>query len=137
MLRRFYHKKGYADFRVVSNVAELSSNKKSFTLTFVVDEGQKYKLNNIKIVSDINDVNADDFYKFLEVESGDVYNTDDIDKSITALTDELGKKGFAFVEVVPEDYRNTSDGTADLTFHIREGERFFIDRINIKGNTRT
>ncbi|MBR4106430.1 MAG: outer membrane protein assembly factor BamA [Alphaproteobacteria bacterium] len=137
LLRRFYHKKGYADFRVVSNVAELSSNKKSFTLTFVVDEGQKYKLNNIKIVSDINDVNADDFYKFLEVESGDVYNTDDIDKSITALTDELGKKGFAFVEVVPEDYRNTSDGTADLTFHIREGERFFIDRINIKGNTRT
>ena len=137
LLRRFYHKKGYADFRVLSNVAELSPNKKSFTLTFMVDEGQKYKLNNIKILSDINDVNADEFYKIIDVEQGDVYSSDKIDKDVSAMTDELGKRGFAFVEVVPEIERNASSGEADLTFHIKEGERFFIDRINIHGNTRT
>ena len=137
LLRRFYHKKGYADFHVISSVAELSPNKKSFTVTFVVDEGQKYKLNSVNIVSDIKDVNADDFYKFLEVEEGDIYNMDEIDKTITALTDELGKKGFAFVDVSPEVDRNATEGLADITFHIKEGERFFIDRVNIHGNTRT
>ena len=46
LLRRFYLKKGHADFKVVSAVAELSPDKKSFTLTFVVDEGAKYKIRN-------------------------------------------------------------------------------------------
>lgn len=137
LLRRFYLKKGYADFRVISNVAELSPDKKSFTLTFVVDEGEKYKINDVRIASDIQDVNPDDYTHLLEVEAGDVYNMNDIDKTITALTDELGKKGFAFVDVTPEVDRNATAGEADLTFHIKEGERFFIDRINIHGNTRT
>lgn len=137
LLRRFYLKKGYADFRVVSAVAELSQNKKSFTVTFVVDEGKRYTIRDIDIISDISDVNADDFKRFVKIESGDRYNSDGIDKTVTALTDELGKKGFAFVEVEPVVNKDTSTGEADVTFHIKEGARFFIDRINIKGNTRT
>ena len=137
LLRRFYLKKGYADFRVVSAVAELSQDKKSFTVTFVVDEGKKYTIRDVDIVSDINDVKGDDYKRFIEVESGDKYNSDRIDKTVTALTDELGKKGFAFVEVEPVINKNTSTGDADVTFHIKEGARFFVDRINIKGNTRT
>lgn len=137
LLRRFYLKKGYADFRVISAVAELSPDKKSFTITFVVDEGRKYTIRNVDIVSDIADVNADDFRRFIEVENGDRYNSDAIDKTVSLLTDELGKKGFAFVEVDPEVNKDTATGDADITFHIKEGARFFIDRINIKGNTRT
>lgn len=137
LLRRFYLKKGYADFRVVSAVAELSQDKKSFTVTFVVDEGKKYTIRDVDIVSDISDVRGEDFKRFVEVESGDKYNSDRIDKTVTALTDELGKKGFAFVEVEPVVNKNTSTGDADITFHIKEGARFFVDRINIKGNTRT
>ncbi len=137
LLRRFYLKRGYADFRVVSAVAELSPDKKSFTVTFVVDEGDRYKIRDVDVVSDISDVNADDFKKFIEVERGDKYNSNDIDDTVTVLTDELGKKGYAFVEVTPDINKDTSTGEADVTFHIREGARFFVDRINIKGNTRT
>jgi outer membrane protein insertion porin family len=137
LLRRFYIKKGYADFRVVSAVAELSSDKKSFILTFVVDEGKKYNIRNVDVISEISDVNADDFKRFVEVETGDKYNADAIDKSVSQLTDELGKKGFAFIEVEPVLHRDASAGEADVTFKIKEGARVFIDRINIKGNTRT
>ncbi len=137
LLRRFYLKKGYADFRVVSAVAELSPDKKSFTVTFVVDEGKKYTLRNIDIVSDIPEINGEELTRFLEVESGDKYNADAIDKSVTALTDELGKKGYAFIDVTPDIVKNTETGDADITFRIKEGARFFIDRINIKGNSRT
>lgn len=137
LLRRFYLKKGYADFRVVSAVAELSPDKKSFTVTFVVDEGRKYTIRNVDVISDIAELNADDFRRFVEVESKDKYNSDNIDKTVSLLTDELGKKGFAFVEVDPEIVKDTTTGDADITFRIKEGARFFIDRINIKGNTRT
>ena len=137
LLRRFYLKRGYADFRVVSSVAELSDNKKSFVITFVIDEGKKYFLRNVDIVSSISDINTDDLMKYLKVESGDKYNSDNIDKTITALTDELGKRGYAFVEVVPDIDKDTETGDADIVFRIREGARFFIDRVNITGNERT
>lgn len=137
LLRRFYLKKGYADFRVVSAIAELSPDKKSFTVTFVVDEGKKYNVTDVDIVSEIADVNAEDYKDFIEVETDEKYDSEAIDETVTALTDELGKKGYAFVEVVPDVNKNTATGEADITFRIKEGSRFFIDRINIKGNTNT
>ncbi len=137
LLRRFYFKRGYADFRVVSAVAELSPNSKSFVLTYVLDEGKRYKIKDVSITSDIKDVNPDDFNEYLEVESGDWYNNDLVEKTVTVLTDELGKKGFAFVDVNPELVKNTETGDIDIIFHINEGQRIFVDRINISGNTRT
>ena len=137
LLRRFYLKRGYADFRVVSAVAELSPDKKSFMITFVVDEGKKYNVSNVDIISEISDVNADDYRDYIEVEEDETYNSDAIDKTVTQLTDELGKKGYAFVDVTPEINKDTATGDAGVVFRIKEGARFFVDRINIKGNTRT
>lgn len=137
LLRRFYLKRGYADFRVASAVAELSPDSKSFVLTYVLDEGKRYRVNKLEITSDIADVNPDDFREYLEFSSGDWYNNEKVEKTVTALTDELGKKGFAFVDVNPELIKNTENGEVDVIFHINEGERIFVDRINISGNTRT
>lgn len=137
LLRRFYFKRGYADFRVVSAVAELSPDKKSFVLTFVLDEGKRYKIRSLDIISDIADVDTAALKPAVQLETGDWYNADKVEKSVTALTDELGKKGFAFVDVGPEMTKDTAAGEIALTFHVKEGERIFVDRINITGNTRT
>lgn len=137
LLHRFYFKRGYADFRVVSAVAELSPDKKSFVLTFVLDEGKRYKIRSLDIISDIADVDTAALKPAVQLETGDWYNADKVEKSVTALTDELGKKGFAFVDVEPEMTKDTAAGEIALTFHVKEGERIFVDRINITGNTRT
>lgn len=137
MLRRFYLKHGYADFRVVSAVAELSPDKKSFVLTYVLDEGPRYQVTDIRIVSEIKDVNTEELKEVLLLEAGDTYNAEKAEKSVYEITEELGKKGFAFVDVNPELERNVADSTMVLTFRIKEGARVFVDRINISGNTRT
>ncbi len=137
LLRRFYLKRGYADFRVISAVAELSPDSESFIITMVLEEGKRYKVNNINIRSSIGDVDVDKLKGELEIEEGDWYNADAVEKSVYVLTEELGKKGFAFVDVEPVLNKNMQDGTMDITFRIREGTRIFIDRINITGNTRT
>lgn len=137
LLRRFYAKRGYADFRVVSAIAELTPDNRSFVLTYVVDEGKRYKIKDIKIASTMADVDTSDFTNIVEVKKDDWYNADKIEKSISALTDELGKKGFAFVDVEPELIKDTETGDMNVLFHVREGERVFVDRINITGNTRT
>lgn len=139
MLRRFYTTRGYADFNVESAVAELSDDNKSFILTFTVDEGPRYKVRNINIISQVEGVNTDRLYKDVEFSKGDWYNSDDIEKSISAMTERLGKKGFAFVDVVTDLNRDVADGKGkvDVTFIVNESERMFVNRINITGNDRT
>ena len=137
MLRRFYTNRGYADFEVDSAVAELSSDNKSFILTFSLDEGTRYKINKISIVSELPDVDVKPLYKDLEIDEGDWYNAEDIEKSITEMTESVNKQGISFVDIEVEPIRDTENGKMDLVFHVREGERIFIDRINITGNSRT
>lgn len=137
LLRRFYLKRGYADFRVISAVAELSPDKKSFVLNYVLDEGKRYKISNVTINSEIADVNVKPMYKLVDFEKGDWFNDTKVDKTVEAITEELGKKGFAFVDVVPNLDMNTQTGEIGITLDIKEGDRVFVNRINIKGNNRT
>ena len=54
-LRQFYLTQGYADFRVTSAVAELTPDKKDFIITYVVEEGPRYKFGDVTVDSDIRD----------------------------------------------------------------------------------
>ena len=137
LLRRFYTKRGYADFYVHSAVAELSENKKSFILTFNIEEGPRYKIDDIKITSEIKGVDTESLYDDLEIEKGEWYNAELIEKSISEMTNSLGKKGFAFVDINAEQIRDTENSKISLNFVISESERIFINRINITGNNRT
>ncbi len=137
MLRRFYTSRGYADFNVPSAIAELSEDNKSFILTFTLEEGPRYKIGDINITSEIPGVDTARLYKDLEVSKGDWYNATDIEKSIAEMTDTLGKKGFAFVDIEPELDRNMADNVVNLNFIVHESERIFVNRINITGNSRT
>ncbi len=137
LLRRFYLRHGYADFRVVSAVAELSADKSSFVLTYVLDEGPRYQVSDIEIVSELSGVNDDMVAESVLLEEGEWYDAEKAEKSVLAITEELGQKGFAFVDVEPELERDTPNGTLKLVFRIKEGERVFVNRINITGNERT
>ncbi len=137
LLRRFYLRHGYADFRVSSAVAELSADKSSFVLTYVLEEGPRYKISEIEIISELSGVETPMVQDVVLLEEGDWYDAEKAEKSVLAITEELGQKGFAFVDVEPELVRDTPNGTLKLVFRIKEGERVFVNRINITGNERT
>lgn len=137
LLRRFYTEHGYADFQVVSAIAELAPNKKSFILNFTLEEGPRYEISDIKINSEIKEINTEELLESVTFEKGDWYNSAQIESSISAITDELGKKGFVFINVEPLFNRDAANNKIEVTFKINEGERTFVNRINITGNTRT
>lgn len=137
LLRRFYNRHGYADFAVISAIAELSRDKTSFVLTFTIDEGKRYKVNDIQIKSAVPEVDANQWYKYVTFETGDWYNSDEVEKTVNKLTEELSKKGFVFVEVVPNIYKNRETGKLSVVFDIKENAKVFVNRINITGNNRT
>lgn len=137
LLRRYYYNHGYADFQLISTVADLDPGQNQYSITITIDEGSLYRFGNIAIESTIPGVSADDLYNNLEVKSGDSYSARDVEKSISQLTNAVSSNGFAFVEVVPRGDRNFQTGTIDVVFLIDEGPRVFVERIDIRGNDRT
>ena len=136
-LRRYYLSRGYADFRVVSAVAELAPDRQNFYVTFTVDEGELYTFGKIQIQSRIRDLNPDDLQPLLLTHEGDVYDATQIDSSVEALTYAAGTRGFVFIDIRPRVQRNPATKTIDLFYDIDEAPRVYIERINIVGNTRT
>ena len=136
-LRNFYLKNGYADFRVVSSTAELSPDRNAFFITFTVDEGERYKFGSINIKTTLKDLDPESLRKELSTVEGDWYNADEVDKTITRLSDRVGDLGYAFVEVKPEIDKDNAKKTIGLTYDIQEGSRVYVERIDINGNVRT
>ena len=137
LLRRHYLANGYADFRVVSAVAELTPDNKAFYITFTLDEGERYKFGKIDITSSLRDLKVKDLRQQLTVKTGNWYNADDIETSISNLTDAVGVLGYAFVDIRPQVHRDRKARTINVNFVIQEGPRVYVDRINISGNVRT
>lgn len=137
LLRRHYLKEGYADFRVVSSVAELSPDRKDFLVTFTIEEGDRYKFGKVGVDSKIKNLNADQLQSALTVREGDWYNAQKVEDTITALQTAAGDHQYAFADVRPRIARNKDQGTIDITFEIVQGPRVFVERIDIVGNART
>lgn len=137
LLRRFYLKHGYADFRVVSAVAELTPDREGFFITFTVDEGMRYKFGQSTINASLRDVEPGQLDPLVTSEPGEWYNADQVDNIVNAITDTLGSKGYAFVDVKPQVKRNRDTQTIDIAYEVQEGPRVFVERIDITGNVRT
>jgi len=137
LLRKFYLSEGYADFRVVSAVAELAPNREGFFLTFTISEGDRYKFGKIEVTSRFQGLDVDTLKGYLTMSEGDWYDADEVEKTVTAIADAVGTLGYAFVEVRPNIRRNRDITTVDVTFDVQEGPRVYVERINIAGNTRT
>ena len=136
-LRRYYVNRGYADFKVLSAVAELTPNRESFYLNFTVEEGRRYRFGKITVESKIPELPASQLLPLVQAHQGDIYSQTDVQKAIDALTNAAGTKGYAFAQVRPRLKHNTASRTIDLGFEIVQGPRVYIEKINIAGNTRT
>jgi outer membrane protein insertion porin family len=137
LLRRFYLNHGYVDFRVLSAVAELTPDKDAFFLTFTVDEGPRYKFGKITVNSEIKGLDSSVLQQYLTTHQGQWYDADQIEKSITKMTTALGDRQYAFATVTPNPDRHKDTLTVDLNYTVKQGERVYVDRININGNANT
>lgn len=136
-LRRFYYNRGYADFQVISSYAELDETTNEYTLTFTVEEGEKYVFGDITIDSTIAEVDPDSLRPLLETRSGRTYSAKDVEDTIIALTERLAGQGYAFAQVTPRGDRDFANRTISVLYAIDQGPRAYIERIEIRGNVRT
>ena len=136
-LRQFYLTQGYADFRVVSAVAELTPDKKDFIITYVVEEGERYKFGSVKVESKIRDFKSEALTKNLSMKEGDWYDAKRVEDTVEGLSETAGLFGYAFADVNPQFKRDKDALTMSITFDVAEAQRVFVERIDINGNTHT
>ncbi len=136
-LRKFYLRNGYADFRVISSIAELARDKSGFYLTFNIEEGEQYSFGEVQIESKVAELSVEEMSDLVVFEAGDVYNSELVEKTVEALTYYAGSHGYAFAEVKPRVKRDSAGRLINVVFVVEQGPRVYVERINIIGNTRT
>ncbi|SKA33637.1 outer membrane protein assembly factor BamA [Consotaella salsifontis] len=136
-LRRFYYNHGYADFRIVSSVADLDESKNQYFVTFTVDEGERYAFGNVTIDSAIPGVDSKSLESELKTQPGDVYSAKRVEDTLVNLTNRVAEQGYAFAQVTPRGDRDFTNHTIAVDYVIDQGPRAYIERIDIRGNTKT
>ncbi|MGI9356726.1 MAG: outer membrane protein assembly factor BamA [Rhizobiaceae bacterium] len=136
-LRRFYFNRGYADFRVISAVGDFNPSGNNYTITITVDEGERYTFGDIQIDNALPQVDSAVLQDALKVQPGDTYSASKIEKTLVSMTEAIAEGGYAFAEVTPQGERNFESRTINLTFFVDEGPRTYIERIEVRGNSRT
>jgi outer membrane protein insertion porin family len=137
LIRRFYLKHGFADVQVVAALTEYDPQRKGFLVTFKIEEGQQYRVASVNFQSSIGTLDGNTLSSFSRVYVGSLYNAEALEKSVEEMQIEASRRGYAFAIVRPRGDRNFEAHTVSITFTIDEGPRTYIERINIRGNTRT
>ena len=136
-LRAFYLTEGYADFRVVSALAELTPDRRDFVITYVIEEGPRYHLGTVEADSALRDFPADKVKQLAGLKPGSWFNAKAVEDAVTNLNEAAGNLGYAFADISPAYERDAEKRLMNLTIKVNESPRVYVERIDITGNVVT
>lgn len=138
LLRQHYFNRGYVDFEVLSAIAELTPDRESFFLTFTMKEGEQYNFGAFSVIVNARGLDQEEFAVLLPSDlGGDIYDAGLVEDVADRLGDLAAAKGFAFVQVRPRIGKRDGELIVDVTYELTEGEKIFVERVEIEGNTQT
>ncbi len=137
MLRQFYLRNGYVDANVVNTTGKFTETREYYSVNFEINEGEKYKFGELKIDNPFPDVPNEKLYDVIKMDTGDTYNIDKVDATISALRGAVADAGYAFITVEPVPVKDDKNRTVSLEFKIQKTNRIYLNSINILGNVRT
>jgi outer membrane protein insertion porin family len=136
-LRQFYFNNGYADFRVISSEAVLDEASNEYVVTFTVDEGQRYDFGQVNVESTVEGIESEELQGLIESRPGKVYRAKDVQDTMSEISRRVAANGYPFARVTPRGNRDLGNGTIAVDYLVDQGERAYVERIEIRGTTRT
>ena len=137
LLTEFYKNRGFVDFVINDVNAELSEEKDGFFITYNITEGPQFSIGRVELISNVREIQSEDYLKFSNLKSGEVYSPKQVQINISKLEEKIQAVGFEFIRIRPKITRNISNLSLDIDFLIERGDRLFVERIDISGNTAT
>ena len=137
LLRRYYLKHGFADFQLISAEAQLSPNGDYFEINIVLEEGVHYTISDVAVNIGNTNLDPEKLTPVIKTGVGDSYDATRVDKTVENLALEASRQGFVFAKVEPKIDRDAASGSLNINYTIAEGQRAYVERIEIEGNNRT
>ena len=136
LLKNFYKNNGYYDVKINSSFAK-SLDDNNFELIFNIDAGSKIYFGelDLKLPTDFDENNFSSIKKLFKKIKGDPYSINKIDDILDEIDSITTLEQYKFIKA--NVFETINQNTIDLKFHVEEGEKFYVDRINILGNTVT
>jgi len=135
VLKKYYFDNGYIDFRILSTSSQLVSSTKDFILNFKIFEGDRYKVSEIEVDSNIRGFKNINIKKLLEIEKNDWFSSKNVERTMDNIIEKASEYGFAFVNVRPK--LKKINNFVSIIFEVVEGDKFYVERVNIQGNLKT
>tara|TARA_Y100000389_G_scaffold114134_1_gene111304 strand:+ start:9175 stop:11400 length:2226 start_codon:yes stop_codon:yes gene_type:complete len=137
VLRRFYTNKGYADFEVISSIAQIAQTKNKFFISFLISEGIKYNFGEAKLINNIKNFDGKLLEDIIQIKRGKIYNATLVDNIIDKMIKVMSNNGYAFAHINPILERDKINNIINIKFIVSETPKIYINSINISGNNRT
>ncbi|MFY8062627.1 MAG: outer membrane protein assembly factor BamA, partial [Usitatibacteraceae bacterium] len=135
-LRSYYLNRGYLDFNIESTQVSITPEKDKIFITIVINEGEVYKISDIKFSGELKITEAE-MRSLLLFKAGETFSRQKIVDSVKAINDRLGNDGYSFASINPVPERDPAAKTASFTMFVDPGRRVYVRRINVQGNSRT
>ncbi|MDP3320862.1 MAG: outer membrane protein assembly factor BamA, partial [Bosea sp. (in: a-proteobacteria)] len=137
LVRRFYLKNGYADFQILNSQARFDDAAGGWVIDVTVSEGPQYKVGSVAVDSSVREIDSATLNNYVVTSAGDTYNAEAVERTLVSLTTEVSRRGYPFAQVRPRGDRDAAGRLIGITYVVDDGPRVYVERINVRGNTRT
>src|SRR5246127_2485709 len=134
-IRNYYMDRGYANFQLESTQVAIAPEKEDIFITVNIDEGQVYKVSQIKLAGTFVVPQAQ-LEQLLLIRPGQIFNRKLITSSQELMQNRMGRDGYAFAKVEPVPTADNANHTVALTFFVEPGNRVYVRSISFTGANR-
>lgn len=131
-----YYDEGYVRAEIGPPQVEVSEDKKWIYITIPIKEGEQYRVGEVDLSGDLIKPKIE-LMEMVETKPGEIYSRSTLSKDVSRLAGAYGDEGYAFVDIRPVTKIDDRKKKVDITFDITKGEKVYIERIEITGNTKT
>ena len=135
-INEFYQNRGFLKVNVGYSFATVSQDREDMHVDIHVDEGERYRFAGVDVVGNTI-IDKEELLKLVEIESGKLYKKSDVDDAVKAISDRLGNDGYALARVNAIPTIDEENKTVSFAFAVDGGDRSYVRRINVVGNSRT
>jgi len=136
VLRSFYLDRGYINFDIASTQVNISPDKKDVFIAISLAEGEQFRVKDISLAGNLI-VDEAELRSLIRLKTGDIFSRRQLVESTNRLTDRLAVDGYAFANVNAVPNIDKENRLISLKFLVEPGNRVYVRRINISGNTKT
>lgn len=137
LIRRYYVDNGFPDAQVPSAVAEFSAERAAYFVTFTIVEGERYTFGEIGVETSISGLDGSALTGVIRTHRGETFSATKMQQTADDMAIEATNLGYPFAEVRPRIDRDATSGVFNVTYLVDEGQRIYVDRIDITGNDKT